>query len=111
LLRTACALTLGDQELVQNIKTSLTTSASANKFIDILVTKTNGFSALCQSLEENRTQVHLLEALNRALEQLVNVYTSQRNTVMAEYDRTQPDDDSLPLPTDKSEDSEHSSNV
>ena len=65
-LRQCRILSLEDTEIIAH---EITSVQKSGKFIDILLTKGPcGFDEFCESLRNNRTQLHLLASLNQALE-------------------------------------------
>ena len=74
-LRSATVLNVEDQETIDN--PHLTRSQRTIRLIDIIRTKgPRAFDALCESLEQDKTQVFLLSELHKSLEREIgNCYT------------------------------------
>jgi hypothetical protein len=102
-LRSAGVLTRDEQEQISNVKRQESTSASAGKLLDLLATKQQGFDELCNALRMERTQMFLLERLNRCLEIQINRQNAVNRNAMA-WEASPADIESrLPGPPEESE--------
>jgi len=102
-LRSRGVLSGDDQERIQNCRFRECRSASTGLLLDIIATKSDGFTELCNSIQEEGTQMFLLEKLNKSLEKAL----SQRSVLNGDvYPIPQVDVSKvLPLPEIDDEDS------
>jgi len=101
-LRSRGVINCDEQERVHNCRSNESRAASTGLLLDIIATKSEGFTELCNSIEVDGTQMFLLEALNKSLEKAI----SQTNVLSGNIYTMPPIDvtNILPLPEPDTDD-------